>query len=206
MQSLSNIKVLQEAINRFSQVSFYFGRYDENGDFIVNSDYKHVISPYHIVVYHDQYYVIGTKKNDSKVWHFRIDIMNHVEILKDKNGKYVPIEIKQKEVMPSGICSDEWNPEKYMSEHLYMSYDQLKEIQIKIRNMDYTILHDWFATNYRKLHKKCEEGYNIVEVKTSPAMIVHWAMQYAERVEIMNSDIRKRIREEIKSIAEKYKE
>lgn len=37
-------------------------------------------------------------------------------------------------------------------------------------------------------------------------MIVHWAMQYAGRVEIMNSDIRKRIREEIKSVADKYKE
>lgn len=85
-----NLKVLQEAINRLSQVSFYFGQYDENGDFIVDSDYQHVISPYHIVVYHDQYYVIGTKKNDSNVWHFRIDLMNHVEILKDKNGKNVP--------------------------------------------------------------------------------------------------------------------
>lgn len=201
-----NLKVLQEAINRLSQVSFHFGQYDENGDFIVDSDYQHVISPYHIVVYHDQYYVIGTKKNDSNVWHFRIDLMNHVEILKDKNGKNVPIEIKHKEVMPSGIRGDEWNPEKYMSEHLYMSYDQPKDIQIKIRNTDYTILHDWFGTNYRKLHKKCEEGYDIVEVKTSPAMIVHWAMQYAGRVEIMNSDIRKRIREEIKSVADKYKE
>ena len=57
-----------------------------------------------------------------------------------------------------------------------------------------------------KCIKKCKEGYDIVEVKTSPAMIVHWAMQYAGRVEIMDSDIRKRIREEIKSIADKYKE
>ena len=32
---------------------------------------------------------------------------------------------------------------------------------------------------------------------TSPNMIVHWAMQYGERVEILDEDIREKIRNKI---------
>jgi hypothetical protein len=36
-------------------------------------------------------------------------------------------------------------------------------------------------------------------------MIVHWAMQYAGKVEIMDEEIRGKIREEIEKLGEKYK-
>lgn len=39
---------------------------------------------------------------------------------------------------------------------------------------------------------------------TSPAMLVHWAMQYAGGVEIMDEEIREKIRDEIKKLEEKY--
>lgn len=199
-----NLKVLQEAINRLVQVQFRLCGYDEKGMLDTNKGYVHKVSPYHIVVYHDQYYLIGLKENSKNVWHFRIDLMNDVELLRDDKGRYVPIEIKQKDILPLGIRDDEWNPERYLSEHLYMAYDRPKDIQIKIKNTNYTILHDWFGNHYRKLHRKCEEGYDVVEVKTSPAMIVHWAMQYSSYVEILNEDVRKMIREEIEKMNEKY--
>ena len=49
-----------------------------------------------------------------------------------------------------------------------------------------------------------EEGYDIVEVNTSPSMIVHWALQYGEYVEIMNEDIRVKIREELDKLTKRY--
>jgi hypothetical protein len=36
-------------------------------------------------------------------------------------------------------------------------------------------------------------------------MIVHWAMQYAGKVEIMDEEVREEIRKEIKKLEEKYK-
>jgi hypothetical protein len=35
-------------------------------------------------------------------------------------------------------------------------------------------------------------------------MIVHWAMQYAGRVEIMDEEVREKIREEIENARKKY--
>jgi hypothetical protein len=36
-------------------------------------------------------------------------------------------------------------------------------------------------------------------------MMVHWAMQYAGKVEILDDEIREKIREEIEKLGEKYK-
>ena len=41
-------------------------------------------------------------------------------------------------------------------------------------------------------------------MKTSPSMIVHWAMQYGTAVEIIDENIRERIMNEIRKIAEMY--
>ena len=91
-----------------------------------------------------------------------------------------------------------------MAKHLYMAFGKPREIRIKIRNKDYTILHDWFGNHYEKTKQPCEEGYDIVKVRTSPSMIVHWAMQYAGAVEVMDEEIREKIRIEIKKLKEKY--
>jgi hypothetical protein len=49
-----------------------------------------------------------------------------------------------------------------------------------------------------------EVGYDVVRVKTSPAMMVHWAMQYAGKVEILDEEVRGRMREEIENARRKY--
>lgn len=155
---------------------------------IPKTDYIHILSPYHLVVYHDNYYCIGLKKDDKRIWHYRVDLMSNIEIVTDDSGREVPVEIIAFEGNP--ICNACWNPEKYMSEHLNMAYDETQDIRIKIRDTDYTIIHDWFGDHYEKMNEPCEEGYDIVRVRTSPYMIVHWAMQYGTSVEIMDEEIK----------------
>ena len=94
-----------------------------------------------------------------------------------------------------------------MAEHLNMAYDEPKDILIKIKNDDYTIIHDWFGDHYEKVDEisgKDDAGkdvvYDVVKVKTSPSMIVHWAMQYGTSVEILDEEIREKIRDEIKKV------
>ena len=54
-----------------------------------------ILSPYHMVVYHDNYYVIGLNQawGDKRVLHYRIDLMSDIEIVKDDEGKVIPIEV-----------------------------------------------------------------------------------------------------------------
>lgn len=204
-----SLKTLQYAVNNLAQVRFKFNRYNADHELVPTSEYLHELSPYHLVGYHDNYYCIGLKKGDNRVWHYRVDLMTDVEIIRDEEGKIVPVELTNFEGLP--ILSAAWDPEKYMSEHLNMAYDEPQDIRIKIRNTDYTIIHDWFGDHYEKVdavtgvdEKGNEIHYDIVKVRTSPSMIVHWAMQYGSRVEIMDEEIRKRIIVESRKVVASY--
>ena len=201
-QFAKKINLIQQAVKDLCQIRFKYNCYTAEHEMIPKNEQVHVLSPYHQVVYHDNYYCIGLKKEDKRIWHYRVDLMSDVELLTDNEGKIIPIDICDFEGLP--ICNAYWDPEKYMAEHLYMAYDEPEEIRIKIRDTDYTILHDWFGNHYEKTDQPCEAGYDIVIVRTSPSMVVHWAMQYGTRVEIMDEEIREKIWEEIKKMKEKY--
>lgn len=204
-----NIKVLQDAFRLRTKVKFHFDVYSEDKEYMTD-DKWHIVSPYYIVVYHDNYYMIGAWDNRDKACHYRIDLMSDIGIIRDEKGEPVPMKAMS-------LCKDlpsrdsDWNPAKYMSEHLYMSYDRPRKIQIKIKSDDisrYTMLHDWFGDYFEKnkrASEKCEQGYEVVDVITSPNMIVHWAMQYADRVEILDAEIRKKIRGKLTDLTKKYR-
>ena len=204
-----NLKTLQYAVNNLGQVRFKFNRYNANHELVPTDEYVHELSPYHLVVYHDNYYCIGLKKGDRRVWHYRVDLMSDMELVLDEEGKIVPVEITDFAGLP--IFNATWDPEKYMSEHLNMAYDEPQDIRIKIKNTDYTIIHDWFGDHYEKVDEVTradddgnEIHYDIVKVRTSPSMIVHWAMQYGSKVEIMDEEIRENLKAEISKLGELY--
>ena len=204
-----NVKVIQFAINNLGQIRFTFNRYTEDKCMVPSSEYIHTLSPYHLVVYHDNFYCIGLKAKDKRIWHYRVDLMSDVEIVKDEDGKMIPMEVSSFEGLP--IFNAYWDPEKYMAEHLNMGFDEPQDIQMKIRNIDYTMIHDWFGDHYEKVREVIEKdddgrevAYDIVQVRTSTDMIVHWAMQYGTRVEILNEELRERIKEELKKMTKMY--
>ena len=135
--------------------------------------------------------------------------MTEIELIRDEDGMIIPIEITAFEGLP--ISNTEWDPEKYMSEHLSMGYDKPQDIRIKILSTDYTILHDAFGDHYKKVESRMEKNekgrmvqYDIVMVRTSAEMIVHWAMRQGAKVEILDSNIRTKIREELKKMQDIY--
>lgn len=48
-----NIKILQKAVNNMCQISFKFNRYTAEHSMIPKTEFIHTLSPYHLVVYHD---------------------------------------------------------------------------------------------------------------------------------------------------------
>ena len=198
------VSFIQKAINDGVRIGFRFNDYDADKN-LVPRKLEYELNPYHIVVYHDMYYLIGNRPGMENLSHYRIDLMSEIRVLTDDMGEHVkrtPM-AKLEGVREMGGT---WNPVKYMSEHLYMGYDKPKHIRIKIPKDQYTVLHDWFGDHYRKLRVPCEEGFDYVDIVTTPAMIVHWAMQYAGIVEIMDEEIREKIRGEIGRLQEKYGE
>ena len=198
------VSFIQKAINDKVRIGFRFNDYDADKK-LVPRKRDYALNPYHIVVYHDMYYLIGNRPGMENLSHYRIDLISDLKVLTDDAGnpvKRTPL-TKLTGIKETGR---EWDPVKYMSEHLNMGYDEPRRIKIKIPQDQYTVLHDWFGDRYRKLRTPCEEGFDYVDVVTSPAMIVHWAMQYAGVVEIMDEEIREKIKGEIRKLERKYGE
>ncbi len=207
-QLTENLKIIQKAINSLSQIRFRFNRYTADHKLVPKYERISVLSPYHMVVYHDNYYVIGLNQawGDKRILHYRVDLMSDIEIAKDDNGKTIPIEVFDFTGLP--ISNAYWDPEKYMSEHINMAYGDLRKIKIKIAQDEYTLIHGWFGDHYEKVDSVTETDdkgnkvdYDIIVVNTSPSMIVHWAMQYGTTVEILDEEVREKIREELKEMA-----
>ena len=57
-----SLKTLQYAVNHLAQVRFRFNRHNADHELVPTSEYMQELSPYHIVIYHDNYYCIGLKK------------------------------------------------------------------------------------------------------------------------------------------------
>ncbi len=210
-QLTENLKTIQRAINSLTQIRFKFNRYTADHRLVPKYDRVSILSPYHMVVYHDNYYVIGLNQawGDKRVLHYRVDLMSDIEIALDDEGNEIPIEVCDFDGLP--ISNAYWDPEKYMSEHINMAYDDPREIRIKLRDSEYTLLHNWFGNHYEKVDSVTETNadgneirYDIVTVRTSPYMIVHWALQYGTSVEILDEEIREKIMEELKEMEERY--
>lgn len=198
-----NLKVIQQAINAMAKISFTYNRHTAEHKLTPRSDMIHEISPYHLVVYHDNYYCIALNQDGRRVLHYRVDLMSDVKMLRNEDGSVVPVQVTAFEGLP--LRSEYWSPDKYLAEHFNMAFDEPQTIRIKIKDTNYTILQEWFGNHFEKIREKCEEGYDIVEVNTSPSMIVHWALQYGNYVEILNEDIRAMIREELVNLGKVYK-
>ena len=191
-----NVRLIQNAINQKTQIGFHYNRYHSDKSLVPNKrDYQ--ISPYHIVVYHDMYFLLGRAQDKDDYLHFRIDLMSEITALRDEEG--MPLK------RASTIRPEVWDPEKYMSEHLYMGYEKPRHIRIKIPEGKITVIHNWFGSHYTTPKATpTEEGFVYVDVLTSPSFVVQWAMQYYDIVEIMDEDIREKIREALKKAEDKY--
>lgn len=194
---IENLKNIQKAINDLKKIRFTYNHYNENNVLEANSTLE--VSPYYVVVDNDLYYLISGVKNQKNPMHSRIDLMTNIEILDEK--------IDSIRNFPDIPTREKWEPTKYLGEHIYMGYNKPVEIKIKQKKeCGYNRYHDWFGDHYTVSDENCEDGYEIIIVKNSPYMMAFWALQYGEQVEILNEDVRERVREILKNLNEKYKE
>ena len=198
-----NITIIQNAINLLAQISFKYNRYTANKEIETVSEIT--VSPYHLIIYQGYYYLICAKENDDKVSHLRVDLMSDIVMESYADGIPVPIDILPFEGLP--LFNPDWNPDRYAAEHLYMASDTPIDIHMRVSSKDstiYTLIHDWFGNYYEVIKNTDETDFETIIVKTSPSVIVSFAIQYPNRIEVLNEEIRKEIRNKANEIYRKY--
>lgn len=205
-----NLKLIQQAIDERVQISFRFYGYNRRKELEPIRKEKDTVSPYYLVANGGKYYLLACKEvtineeivRNMSIW--RVDLMGEMEIPGRDEKLGIPgIPALKKEKVKH--LPKQWSEDFHLS-HLNMAFDEPVKIRLKITRVrekaDYTFLHDWFGDTFRFVGKG-----DIVEVKCSPFAMVNWALQYSDRVEVLEPEsIRQQVAEKVRKLYEKYGE
>ena len=175
-----NIALIQSAIDEKVKIQFIMNVYNAERELVpskIDDSGKTIwskVTPYHILIYNDKYYMLANCKPYSNVSVWRIDLMSDVKLLEEEGRP--KREIKG--------MSDTWNGQEYMEKHLHMSYDAPTNVRLKVSNEYYTMMVDWFGNNFVK-RREFDEKYDVVTVTCSEQAMSNWAMQYSDVVEVL---------------------
>lgn len=203
-----NLKMIQQAIDERVQISFRFCGYNRRKELEPVREEKDTVSPYYLVANGGKYYLLACKEmrineeliRKMSIW--RVDLMGEMEIPGRDEKLGIPgIPALKKEKVKH--LPKQWSEDFHLS-HLNMAFDEPVKIRLKIARVrekaDYTFLHDWFGDTFRFVGKS-----DIVEVKCSPFAMVNWALQYSDRVEVLEPEsIRQQVAEKVRRLYEKY--
>lgn len=203
-----NLKMIQQAIDERVQISFRFYGYNRRKELEPVREEKDTVSPYYLVANGGKYYLLACKEmrineeliRKMSIW--RVDLMREMEIPGRDEKLGIPgISALKKEKVKH--LPKQWSEDFHLS-HLNMAFDEPVKIRLKIARVrekaDYTFLHDWFGDTFRFVGKS-----DIVEVKCSPFAMVNWALQYSDRVEVLEPEsIRQQVAEKVRRLYEKY--
>lgn len=194
-----NIALIQSAIDEKVKIQFIMNVYNAERELVpskIDDSGKTIwskVTPYHILVYNDKYYMLANCKPYSNVSVWRIDLMSDVKLLEEEGRP--KREIKG--------MSDTWNGQEYMEKHLHMSYDAPTNVRLKVSNEYYTMMVDWFGNNFVK-RKSIDEKYDMVTVTCSKQAMINWAMQYSDVVEVLGpSDVQYAIEKRCRDVLAK---
>lgn len=198
-----NMLLIQQAIDDRVQISFRFNRYNREKNLQPVRESKDTVSPYYIVANGGRYYLLACREGKSSMSIWRVDLMTEMEIpgrTEDCKGVRA---IDKRDV---ANLPQKWD-EAFPLQHLNMDFGEPKSITLRIKkDVPYTFLYDWFGKTF--VYKFTEKEYpygDIVQVLCPSFSMVNWALQYSDRVEVLEpKEVRDEVAEKVRNLKEKY--
>ena len=194
-----NIALIQSAIDEKVKIQFIMNVYNAERELVPSwTDKKgkailRKVTPYHILVYNDRYYMLANYERYSNLSIWRIDLMSNVKLLEEAGRPKQEIK---------GMTNT-WNGQEYMEQHLNMFYDDPVKVTLKVPNDHYTMMVDWFGNSFVKW-RAIDEKYDMVFVACSEQAMINWAMQYSDVVEVLGpSDVQDAIEKRCRDVLAK---
>lgn len=194
-----NIALIQSAIDEKVKIQFIMNVYNAERELVPSwTDKKgkvilRKVTPYHILVYNDRYYMLANYERYSNLSIWRIDLMSNVKLLEEAGRSKQEIK---------GMTNT-WNGQEYMEQHLNMFYDDPVKVTLKVPNDHYTMMVDWFGNSFVKW-RAIDEKYDMVFVTCSEQAMINWAMQYSDVVEVLGpSDVQDAIEKRCRDVLAK---
>lgn len=191
------INTLIEAINNHKQVCFSVGSFDTKLNLKAGMSggeiKKYTVNPYKMASANGRYYLLGNKNGQNGIAHFRIDRILKIDIL-DTSAK----PLRDIKGFENGLTLS-----TYLSEHPNMWSGTTEHVSFRCPTYLMNDIIDWFGTNVKI--SETNDGLMIVRLNVSKDAMIHWAVQYADAVEILYpSDLRSEVINILTKALERY--
>lgn len=188
-----NIDIINEAIEFERQVKFDYNKYGK--DKKMHRSATHVVSPYQMILHNQRYYLMGFNEKWGHVQYFRMDRITDIELLET-----VRTPLKTIKGYESGI-----DYKRFSSSMPYMFFDEPQNVEFYSEGWAMDQIIDWFGKDITI--KEMPDGRFLIKLRASVNAMEYWAMQYLKAVEIIAPlDLRERIKNNLQSANEKYKD
>lgn len=198
-QLFYTIDVLSSALDAGASVSFWLGTRSLLGKLEKGEGSRcYKVIPEFIAASYGRYYLVAHFPEETKRYHFRIDLMLDIAIEKEDS--------KDASSKNRGSKNE---IQKYVEEHLFMYGGALieAEIQVPDTSLARNLIFDSYGERARIATNTKKEGYLDVRVRANSVAIRMWALQNSELVEVLSPQtLRDDILKVSQQLVEKYGE
>lgn len=191
------LEILDEAIRDKKQVEFTYNEFGADKKLhprktAEGKERRYTINPIRIAATNGRYYLICNNDKYDSIANYRIDKITAIKLLNTPAKDY-----KKIKGMEQGL-----NLPKHLAEHIYMFSGESIPVTFRVHNSAIGDVIDWFGAD--TLFK--DEGeYSAVTVMVNRRAMLYWAMQYAEKVEVLSpQSLRDEIKDSLQNALKKY--
>lgn len=189
-----NIELIEEAIEHGYQLHYNYNKYEM--DKKLHKSSQQYVSPYQMILHNQRYYLMAYSEYWGNMVFHRLDHITDMSIETDK--KATPL--KNIKGYENGV-----NYKELATAMPYMYPGSLEQITFiaDVGIIDHVV--DWFGKSV-DMFKTDDENKVKVVVKASPIAMEYWALQYANRVEVIApKSLREKIEDSLEEALKKYK-
>jgi len=193
-----NIDLIDEALTKEKQVSFFYNRYgadkklhpvkDKEGNPRITT-----VTPLQIVAANGRHYMIACPEGAMEVRHYRLDKITNMELTTNSG-----VNVRKLKGFEQGLQIP-----KHMAEHVYMHSGESERVNFRANRAIIDDVVDWFGGEASFTNTM---GDTVdVWVRCNRSAFVCWALQYCRSVEVLSPlDVREEVASELRKAAEKY--
>ncbi|MBR2871092.1 MAG: WYL domain-containing protein [Clostridia bacterium] len=187
-----NVEIIDEAIESNLQIKFDYNKYGT--DKKMHHSATHVVSPYQMILQNQRYYLMCFDERWKHVQYFRMDRITDIELMDT-----IRTPLKSVKGFENGI-----DYKRFSASMPYMFCDEPQRITFTADDGVIDQVVDWFGKDIT-IERKNDTNY--VSIYASVNAMEYWAMQYLNAVEVLTPlELRERIKKNVQSANEKYKD
>ena len=191
------LEILDEAIRDNKQVEFTYNEFGADKKLhprktADGKERRYIINPIRIAATNGRYYLICNNDKYDSLANYRIDKITAIKLLETPAKDH-----KKIKGIEQGL-----NLPKHLAEHIYMFSGESIPVTFRVHNSAIGDVIDWFGAD--TLFK--DEGESsTVSVMVNKRAMLYWAMQYAEKVEVLSPlTLREEIKAALNNALKKY--